>query len=396
MQLKQAARVMSFDDVTACLARQFVSLDQSVLESRLDGAINHVLLDEFQDTSSAQWQVLRPLAAQCVAADGDQDDNGLSARDDWQVKRSFFCVGDTKQAIYGWRGGVSEIFDAVTDQIDGISEDEQNTSFRSSPVVIDVVNQTFKNLPRHPRVDATDDLTDKATHEALAIHRFARSFPHHTAHQQSLPGFVRVQTSRKVDGDRSDKDLVCFEDTAQLVSRINGLAPTATIGILTRTNRAVAQLIYLLERIGVDVSQEGGNPLTDSAAVEVVLSALMMAEHPGDGRWQFHVQATALGALPNFNGDFVRTMSEDRGLSETVEYLARVLAPTCDARDTLRLKQLTRLAISYQQAAAPRLRDFVRMVREKRVERPRVAPVRVMTIHQAKGLGVRCCHLASV
>jgi ATP-dependent exoDNAse (exonuclease V) beta subunit len=42
--------------------------------------------------------------------------------------------------------------------------------------------------------------------------------------------------------------------------------------------------------------------------------------------------------------------------------------------------------MTYQQNAAPRLRDFVRLVREKRVERPQRAPVRVMTIHQAKGL----------
>ena len=52
-----------------------------------------------------------------------------------------------------------------------------------------------------------------------------------------------------------------------------------SVGVLTRTNRAVAEVIYLLEQRGLDVSQEGGNPLTDSAAVEVVLSALMMAEH---------------------------------------------------------------------------------------------------------------------
>ncbi len=384
-ELKQSARVMSFDDVTACLARQAASLDPRVLENRLDGAIDHVLLDEFQDTSPAQWQVLRPLAARCVSSDAESDPNS-SSRDDWQVKRSFFCVGDTKQAIYGWRGGVAEIFNAVADQIEGISEDEQNTSFRSSPVVIDFVNQAFKNLARHPMAEVNGDETEKSTHEALAIRRFVKDFPHHIAHQQSLPGFVRFQTCRTAAGDRSDKDLTCFEDAASLVSRINALAPGITIGILTRTNRAVAQLIYLLERIGVDVSQEGGNPLTDSAAVEVVLSALMMSEHPGDGRWKFHVQSTALGQLPGFGGDFVRELMEDRGLSETIEFLAGVLAPTCDQRDTLRLKQLTRLAMNYQPAAAPRLRDFVRMVREKRVERPRAAAVRVMTIHQAKGL----------
>ena len=48
-------------------------------------------------------------------------------------------MGDTKQAIYGWRGGVAEIFDAVADQIPDVIEDEQNTSYRSSQIVVDVV-----------------------------------------------------------------------------------------------------------------------------------------------------------------------------------------------------------------------------------------------------------------
>ena len=52
----------------------------------------------------------------------------------------------------------------------------------------------------------------------------------------------------------------------------------------------------------------------------------------------------------------------------------------------MRLKQLCHLTLSYESQAAPRLRDFVRMVREKRVDRPQAARVRVMTIHQSKGL----------
>lgn len=384
-QLKHAARALGFDDVAIRLAAQFASLDHRVLSSRMDGAVDHILLDEFQDTSPAQWRVLRPLAARVTACDS----NAEKSPDDWQVRRSFFCVGDTKQAIYGWRGGVAEIFDAVADQLPGITEVEQNTSYRSSPVVIDVVNQTFRNLQRHPLTTAADsgDRTDKSMYEAAAVNRFARRFPVHEAAQKSLPGYFRLETCPLVkEGDQEAKRMACFEHAAKLTAEINGSAAGKSIGVLTRTNRGVAQLIFLLERLGVEVSQEGGNPLTDSAAVEVVLSALMMAEHPGDGRWEFHVSATPLANLPGFGADLVRSMCEDRGLAETVEFLAGVLTVNCDPRETLRLKQLIHLAISYELNAAPRLRDFVRFVREKRVERPQAAPVRVMTVHQAKGL----------
>ncbi|TWU55625.1 UvrD-helicase domain-containing protein [Rubripirellula reticaptiva] len=384
-QLKHTARAVGFEDVAIRLAAEFSRLDQKSLALRMDGAVDHLLLDEFQDTSPVQWHVLRPFAARC-AAPVDESAGKDAQR---EVPKSFFCVGDTKQAIYGWRGGVAEIFEAVADQISGITEVEQNQSFRSSPVVVEAVNDTFKNLQRHPICDAANsgDLTDKSMYEAVAVRDFAVRFPTHSTARMELPGHVRLETARQIeDGDASQRQLACFEDAARIAAEINAANPERSIGILTRTNRGVAQLIFMLEQMEVSVSQEGGNPLTDSAAVEMILSALMMAEHPGDGRWAFHVSSTPMAAIPGFGSDFVRSMCEDRGVAETVEFLAGTLAPLCDVRETLRLKQLVQLALGYEMNPAPRLRDFVRMVREKRVERPQAAAVRVMTVHQSKGL----------
>ena len=384
--LKQSARVLGFEDVSIRLAEQFASLDQRLLGERMDGAINHVLLDEFQDTSPVQWQVLRPLAMKVA---NPVVETNMASRDDREVAQSFFCVGDTKQAIYGWRGGVAEIFDAVADQIPDVIEDDQNISYRSSPVVVDVVNQTFKNLIRHPMANpaVASDPTSKTSYEAEALNHFCRRFPEHEAFKKDLPGYVQMMTSTSPESaDSEGRQQACFQRAAEVVADLNRRAPGKTVGILTRTNRGVAQMIFLLEGLGIEVSQEGGNALTDAAAVEVILSTLMMAEHPGDGRWEFHARSTPLGELPDFCSDSVRELVEERGLAEAIEFYAGVLAPACDQRETLRLKQLTRLAIDYQMQAAPRIRDFVRMVREKRVERPQLAPVRVMTVHQSKGL----------
>ncbi|OYP38497.1 UvrD-helicase domain-containing protein [Rhodopirellula sp. MGV] len=383
-QLKQSARTLGFDDIAIRLANFFSSVDYQSLSRRMDGAIDHLLLDEFQDTSPSQWQVLRPLAIRSADQSVDRDASPESA-----VSRSFFCVGDTKQAIYGWRGGVAEIFEAVDDEIPGVKAIEQNTSYRSSQVIMDVVNRVFQNLHRHPMADPDDDPLemDKATYEADAVRSFAKLFPTHLAFKKSLPGYVRFETCEKIAGPKSaPKTAACFELVADQIQKLNQAAPDVSIGVLTRTNRAVANLIFVLQAKGVDVSQEGGNPLVDSAAVELVLSALMMSEHPGDGRWQYHLQSCPVAELQSLTPAGVRELVTELGLARTVRRLASWIAPHCDARDQQRLKQLTQLTINYEQNAPPRVRDYVRMVREKRVERPQAAPVRVMTVHQSKGL----------
>ena len=398
--LKQNARALGFDDVATRLANQFAGIDAVALNSRMDGAIDHLLLDEFQDTSPIQWQVLRPLAMRSARQTGGEDDSSSVA-----PKRSFFCVGDTKQAIYGWRGGVAEIFDAVEDQIEGVRVDRLHESHRSSPVILDVVNRVFLNLTRHPMATAKDtkDLADSAVFESEALRRFTENFSEHVSMRDDLSGYVSLRTCRGGDGDTDSKRMLCYEDAAAFIAELNASAPGRSIGVLTRSNAGVANMFFHLDRCGVNVSQEGGNPLTDSAAVQVVLSALMWAEHPGDRRWEFHVRSTPLQerltnagvhselaaneTSPISSPDFIRRMAEERGLTETIEFLADALASHCDRQDTIRLRQLTYLAMEYQHNhLAPRLRDFVRMVRQKRIERPQVAPVRVMTIHQAKGL----------
>ncbi len=384
-RLKESLRTLGFDDIAARLAEHVSSLDPSLLSDRTGGAIDHVLLDEFQDTSPIQWQVLRPLASRAATP----------AEDDQRADRSFFCVGDTKQAIYGWRGGVAEIFDAVAEEIEGVETQEQNTSYRSSPAVIALVNDVFSNLSRHPMAAAgSGDADDKTSHEADAIGRFSQRFPQHHAHHEDLLGYVHFETSRLDDRGREEQSAVLFQDAANRIATLHQAAPDRSIGVLTRTNRCVARMIFLLDSLGLPVSQEGGNPLTDSAAVEVVLSALMLSEHPGDRRWKYHVANTPLATILDLNENDppqraaaqVRRLIDQRGLTEAIEQLASCLAKVCDRRDTTRLRQLVRLAMQYEPNATPRVRDFVRLVREKRVERPQVAAIRVMTVHQAKGL----------
>lgn len=392
-QLKNQLRLLAFDDVAFRLAKWIGSIAPHELAERMDGSLNHVLLDEFQDTSPAQWMVLRPLAQHATSA---------------PPKTSFFCVGDTKQAIYGWRGGKAEIFAAVAEEISGIQEASQDLSYRSSPVISQFVTQLFQSIDNHPQYPLPEGSPQtKDDYEATAIHHFAQNFPVHASARKDQPGYVCLRTgtsSEKTPESGDDVRLQNLSDTAQYIATLAQHTPNHSVGVLTRTNRSVALLIFLLKRLHVDVSQEGGNPLIDSSLVELVLSALSMAEHPGDQRWAYHVAhspLTDLLGLPPFSGpkdreeraanidraaNRIRESLEYEGLSQTVIWLSKHLLPIAAASDAQRLRQLISLALQYQQNPQPRLASFIELVRLKRVERPRPAQVRVMTIHQAKGL----------
>lgn len=409
-ELKQTQRAFAFDDIAVRLAGVFRRLDAATIQQRLDAKIDHLLLDEFQDTAPVQWQVLKVLAQSTVTPMTSAGSVTTSApvATDPRRSHSFFCVGDTKQAIYGWRGGVAEIFDAVDSNIQGIVSSSQDKSFRSSATVLDAVTDAFQNLTRHPLAEtpADEDPAEKSCYEAIALQTFAKNFPEHTA-AKSLPGFVRLMTGPLVPPKEnpenpkakpvkpSAKEITdaLMVEAADQIERLHRDAPHRTIGVLTRTNATVAMLIDHLESRGVDVSAEGGNPLSDSVVVRWVLSALMMVEHPGDGRWRFHITSSPLADClpladdnPAAAANELRSRIEDRGLASTVLFLTEALRSACDARDRVRLDQLVELATLYGHTARSRLRDFVDLVNTKRVQRPRAAAVRVMTVHQSKGL----------
>jgi ATP-dependent helicase/nuclease subunit A len=368
-RLQLEERALRFSDVTFRLANGTAHMEPERLAFRMDGGVRHLLLDEFQDTSPVQWRVLRPLAQRLTSGGG-----------------SFFCVGDAKQAIYGWRGGVAEIFDALDGQLNGLTGDTLAQSYRSSQPVIDSVNAVFQNLTAHTNLDKQTE----------PVAKWQRAFPAHSTARGDLAGHVTLSVAPQAT-DEEEQALLTFQHTAERVRDCLTTTPRASIGVLVRTNTAVARLIYELRARGVQASEEGGNPLIDSPAVELILSLLKLADHPGDRVARFHVAKSPLGKaveLHDYQDDTaasrlaqkIRRQLLDDGYGPAIFTFAQHLAAHCDERDRSRLQQLIELAYEYQPSSTLRTSDFRRLVETRRIADPQAADVRVMTIHQAKGL----------
>jgi exodeoxyribonuclease V beta subunit len=122
---------IDFNDVTYLVAKLLKSVDAEFLYFRLDSKFEHLLMDEFQDTSIVQYQILAPLIDEIRSGTGTSG-----------AIKSFFYVGDIKQSIYRFRGGNAKLFNHVLNTHE-ISKEILETNYRSSASVVTFVNQIF-------------------------------------------------------------------------------------------------------------------------------------------------------------------------------------------------------------------------------------------------------------
>jgi ATP-dependent helicase/nuclease subunit A len=155
---KQRGGFCDFDDLIEKAAELLTGKDATrwVLK-KLDEGLNHILVDEAQDTSPAQWQIIRSLADEFFAGGGRE----------LQHLRTMFVVGDRKQSIYSFQGAdlqtYSETRQYLTEQLDragkNFTEETLGLSFRSAQEILSAVDLVFpfENL-EHMGIDSSGPL----------------------------------------------------------------------------------------------------------------------------------------------------------------------------------------------------------------------------------------------
>ncbi len=139
---KRARGAYDFDDLiikTGELLRE--KPDASWVLFKLDGGIEHMLVDEAQDTSPMQWQIVQALTAEFFSGEGR---HGSKAR-------TLFVVGDRKQSIYSFQGADPAVFEQVLsevkDQVEGVKQEfrevDFSVSFRSLENILKAVDGVF-------------------------------------------------------------------------------------------------------------------------------------------------------------------------------------------------------------------------------------------------------------
>ena len=217
---------LGFSDVTS-LVYEILHLinDSEFLYFRLDATIEHILLDEFQDTSIVQYEILKPLIREITSGEGAFSGG------------SFFFVGDVKQSIYRFRGGVSALFSEVAKE-NATEVDKLLTNYRSLQEVVAFVNTVFKEK--------------------------IQGYTPQLLPQESSGGYVEVIKSNAI-----------LETTIEQVKRViaQGAKPD-DIAILCATNGDGEEIKLALLQEKIEVVTETTTKLINQKSIKAVLEYL--------------------------------------------------------------------------------------------------------------------------
>jgi len=364
LELLGASRVLAF--------RERDETARRIVEFRMDGRIDHWLLDEFQDTSRRQWQVLENLIDEAV-----QDPSG---------DRSFFYVGDVKQAIFSWRGGDPRLFGHVqarysTGGANAIEARELNRSFRSGEAIIDLVNRIFG------AAGAVSSVFPEAAELWKRTWRL---------HETAVPERTGQAVVLLADDEKGR-----FQIALDLIRVLDPLARGFSCAVLVKKNDTATRLAEFLRREGriAAVAESDLMIGRDNPWSATFVSLLRAAAHPGDSVSWSHLMMTPAKVWLAGIGVTTRDQLVRRIIAEVGERGYESLASTwlqgmrkfLDGDDPFTLRragQLIAVSRTFDESGGGSVAAFIRCLEAASVRETEGSDVvRVMTIHKSKGLG---------
>ncbi len=261
-RLKHSRNLLDFEDLILFTRKLFS--DGSTMGwvlSQLDYSLSHILVDEAQDTSPQQWDILRMLSGDFFA-EGDTSEQ----------QRSLFVVGDSKQSIYGFQGADPAAFtssrSAIAEQIQQnartICEIPLAQSFRSTPPILNSVDCFFSNP------------------DVISISNFVNNS--HKCFRVDDAGLVEIhKLVSKSDDNTSVKDYVSqIADKIKSIIDSGKYAAKDIMVLVQRRNPFVGPLVYQLKRRNIDVAGSDRIVLPDFPAIRDLLNLVRWCLKPAD------------------------------------------------------------------------------------------------------------------
>ncbi len=242
----------------ALAANQALGNDEmpTSLAERLDYQLEHILVDEFQDTSSSQAEFLRRLTR------GWAEHNATGA-----MPRTLFVVGDGMQSIYGFRYADVRLFLRIRqDGLSGLRLVPLTLSqnFRSRPAVVHWVNRVFSDL-----MGEVDDINiGRVAH----VHAISAKPLDDTGEQEGADVVI-------LEEGAEDEEATFIADTVKTLRQTH---PDATIAVLVRAKKHAAPVMDALSSRDIQVSGEALQSLADRSVIQDLMALCSWLANPAD------------------------------------------------------------------------------------------------------------------
>jgi ATP-dependent helicase/nuclease subunit A len=434
---KQERGLLDYDDLIDKTLAMLDRVSSGWVHYKLDRGVDHVLIDEAQDTSPRQWDIVAHIISEFTS--------GAGARDG--IVRTVFAVGDEKQSIFSFQGAAPREFDlrrrALQRKFEGaglkFDPVSFTYSFRSGPAILHAVDQVFReqdifrsihavdigNPIHHALADAGPSLIDlwelAETDDRQDIEGWRAPFDGVAATSPEVKLSRRIQAEIKalvgsgvMTGSNHDRRALRYGDMLVLVRR-RGNAFDAVIQALKHAGIPVAgaDRLKLTEHIAIIDLMNLADALLlpqDDLALAVALKSPLFGLTDDDLfkiAWQrkgsLRAALTERAALDGRLRDALWRLEqcERRFASETpFSFYAWLLGGDGGRARILRrlgheandaLDEFLELALSYERKAPASLQGFMAWLRTADLEVKRDMEitrdeVRVMTVHGAKGL----------
>jgi ATP-dependent helicase/nuclease subunit A len=216
--------LVDYDDLIDKTLALLESVDAAWVHYKLDLGIDHLLIDEAQDTSAKQWEIIQRLVAEFTAGKGARE-----------LRRTIFAVGDEKQSIFSFQDAAPKEFAEMRRYFEGAHKDagldflfrKFEHSFRSGDSVLGAVDEVFKAKEVAASVTADSD-----------------GFPPHIALPDAPPSVVEIWEPMKPD-ERSD-----IEGWDAPFDTVSETSPR--VKLAQRIARAVRRLVDDRTPVGID------------------------------------------------------------------------------------------------------------------------------------------------
>lgn len=344
--------------------------DAPFIFEKIGAELRHVMIDEFQDTSSMQWKNFRALLIESFAKGG-----------------SNLLVGDVKQSIYRWRGGdwrmLANIEHAVVPKPNVKTLD---TNCRSARRVIEFNNVFFKQAAEKLDTLSADEI--QRLNEQFSFTTAYNDVKQHVPTERPEAGYVRLQTfDSKQPDSNEDVTVMVINDLMEQVRTLHGAGlPYDQITILVRFNYDAQPIIDAFTRtedMPAIVSDEAFL-YASSKAVVTLVTALRVMDDPTDLVSQYFIATHYPDALP-----FEEQLTT-LPLYALLETLYRRFALDKMTGQDAYLMGFFDAVIDYVHRESSDIHSFLRYWDEKlsteSIPAGQVNGIRIVTIHKAKGL----------